>query len=96
MSLILVIIKLSWKLITHSEIDVLSDQSSDFLITVFKIFRASNWKGLWKNLFSVQFQTVDYIPTTIFAKDFTKGVFFKNFVFAASQWKYPWIFVAHK
>ena len=43
------------RLITHSEIDVTSDQSSDFLVTIFEIFGTRASKSIWENLFSVPF-----------------------------------------
>ena len=42
MYLILAVIKQSFRLITHSETDVLSDQSFDFFVTILDIFRVSN------------------------------------------------------
>ena len=40
--LILAVIKQSFRLITHSKTDALSDQSSDFFVTILEIFRVSN------------------------------------------------------
>ena len=48
--MILAVIKQSFRLITHSKTDALSDQSSDFFVTILEIFRVSNWKSLWRSL----------------------------------------------